>query len=281
MAKRYEELTFTDDFIFCKAMTEYPQLCEEVTSVILGKPVKIVKPPEKQKAVSLTVDGKGVRFDVYFMDDADTVYDIEMQTSAERELRKRSRYYQGMMDLNELKAGKSYKELPNSMIIFICLFDPFKQNEPLYTFTKRCEENPGLLLEDGTKTIFINSKGDRSKASEPLRIFLDYLEGINEAGAFTQKIAQIVDNIREHPEWRIEYMTLLERDREHEEIGLAKGRAEGLAKGRSEGRAEGQIEERVRTLKTLMANAHISLDDAMQMIGVSASEKELYLPYLS
>ena len=266
-------------------MTEYPQLCEEVTSVILGKPVKIFKPPEKQKAVSLTVDGKGVRFGVYFMDDADTIYDIEMQTSAERELRKRSRYYQGMMDLNELKAGKSYKELPNSMIIFICLFDPFKQNEPLYTFTKRCEENPGLLLEDGTKTIFINSKGDRSKASEPLRVFLDYLEGINETGAFTKKIAQIVDNIREHPEWRIEYMTLLERDREHEEIGLAKGRAEGLAKGlakgRSEGRAEGQTEERIRTLKTLMANAHISLDEAMQMIGVSASEKDLYLPYLS
>ena len=137
------------------------------------------------------------------------------------------------------------------------------------------------MLEDGTKTIFINSKGDRSKASESLRVFLDYLEGINETGAFTKKIAQIVDNIREHPEWRIEYMTLLERDREHEEIGLAKGRAEGLARGRSEGRAEGQIEERVRTLKTLMANAHISLDEAMQMIGVSASEKELYLPYLS
>ena len=297
MAKRYEDLRFTDDFIFCKAMTEYPQLCEEVTGVILGRPVKIIKPPEKQKAVSLTVDGKGVRFDVYFMDDADTVYDIEMQTSTKRELRRRSRYYQGMMDLNLLKAGRSYQELPNSMIIFICLFDPFKLDEPLYTFTKRCEERTELQLEDGTKTIFINSKGDRSKASEPLRCLLDYLEGTNQAGGFTQKIDQIVDNIREQPEWRMEYMTLLERDREHEDIGVAKGiaqglakgliqgRAEGLTQGRTEGltqgRAEGQTEERIRTLKTLMANTCVSLDEAMRMLGVPISERELYLPYLS
>ena len=67
-AKKYEELTFTDDFIFCKAMTEYTWLCEEITGLILGKQVKIVRPPEKQKAVTLTADGKGVRFDIHFMD---------------------------------------------------------------------------------------------------------------------------------------------------------------------------------------------------------------------
>lgn len=33
-----------------------------------------------QKAVKVTPDGKGVRFDVYFEDDQNVIYDLEMQT---------------------------------------------------------------------------------------------------------------------------------------------------------------------------------------------------------
>ena len=37
MAKRYEELTFADDFMFCKVLQNNPQVCRELTELILGK----------------------------------------------------------------------------------------------------------------------------------------------------------------------------------------------------------------------------------------------------
>ena len=59
---------------------------------------------------------------------------------------KRTRYYQGMIDMDELKKGQYYTELKESFIIFICTFDPFGENLPMYTFRHRCIEKEGLEL---------------------------------------------------------------------------------------------------------------------------------------
>ncbi|MFR3808785.1 MAG: Rpn family recombination-promoting nuclease/putative transposase [Lachnospiraceae bacterium] len=84
--------------------------------------------------MSITADAKGVRFDVYVEDEEDTVYDIEMQIANTKNLSKRSRYYQGMIDLNTLERGGNYKDLKNTYIIFLCLFDPFEKYITQYTF---------------------------------------------------------------------------------------------------------------------------------------------------
>ena len=69
--------------------------------------------PERQKSLKITSEGKGVRLDVYVQDDDDTVYDAEMQRKSNGEsiaqLPKRSRYYQGMVDLNLLEKQKHVK----------------------------------------------------------------------------------------------------------------------------------------------------------------------------
>ena len=39
MAKRYEELSFTDDFMFCKILELHPELCRELLELILGRSV--------------------------------------------------------------------------------------------------------------------------------------------------------------------------------------------------------------------------------------------------
>ena len=41
MAKRYEELTFTDDFMFCKVLQNNPDICKELAELILGKKIGV------------------------------------------------------------------------------------------------------------------------------------------------------------------------------------------------------------------------------------------------
>lgn len=72
-AKKYEDLTFTDDFMFCKVMTTNPELCHELLELILGKKVGAFTRLDQQKPIEMTADGKGIRFDVYSEDDSKTV----------------------------------------------------------------------------------------------------------------------------------------------------------------------------------------------------------------
>lgn len=59
-AKKYEDLTFTDDFMFCKVMTTNPELCHELLELILGKKVGAFTRLDQQKPIEMTVDGKGL-----------------------------------------------------------------------------------------------------------------------------------------------------------------------------------------------------------------------------
>ena len=94
MSKSYEELTFVDDFMFCKIMTSRPDLCKELLELVLDIKIKEINFPESQKSIEHTYNGKGIRLDVYVDDDEGTVYDLEMQAVVKRELPKRMRYYQ-------------------------------------------------------------------------------------------------------------------------------------------------------------------------------------------
>lgn len=76
--KAYEELTFTDDFMFWNILTSRPELCKELLELILEVKIKEIHPPEGQKTIENSFDSRGVRLDVYVDDDAGTVYDLEI-----------------------------------------------------------------------------------------------------------------------------------------------------------------------------------------------------------
>ena len=160
--------------------------------------------PADRQALAQTMDGS-------VHDENGHVYDIEMQCTngSEGELPKRTRYYQGMIDMDELKKGQYYTELKESFIIFICTFDPFGENLPMYTFRHRCIEKEGLELGDLSTKIFLNAKGESDTLDPDIAAFLRYVDGKAAEGALTKEINEEVIRIKEHKEMRREYMTLL------------------------------------------------------------------------
>ncbi len=229
--KSYEELNFTSDFIFCKILTQNKQLCKELIEIVLNRPIRDIKYINSQESMKFTYDSKGVRLDVYVEDYENTVYDVEMQIDINRNLPKRSRYYQGMIDLNMIKQGESYKILKESYVIFFCLKDPFGKGLAVYTFENRCSEIPELPLKDGTKKMFINSSGDLSEVTPELAAFLRYLKSGEATDEFTSTIDLEVENSIRHEKWRDEYMTFEQRILEEREDAWEEGRESGLAIG--------------------------------------------------
>ena len=218
--KRYEELSLFDDFLFRKIMENNTDLCKELTEVIIGRKIGKIISMSEQKPVEITADGRGVRFDVYMEDDESTVYDIEMQTYEEKELPKRTRYYQGMIDLHTMERGARFGELKKSYIVFICMKNPFKEYG-LHKYDMRtvCLQDPEVPFDDGSHKIILSAEGDKDDVSANLAAFLQYLVTKRAETDLTRRLDEKVRESRDHERWRMEYMTLEERDQRMREEG--------------------------------------------------------------
>lgn len=257
--KAWENLDITDDFLFGKVMRN-PEICKQMIEAILDIHIERIEYPEEQKVIDMTADSKSVRLDVYVKDTKDVIYNIEMQPVKKDNLPKRSRYYQGMIDLNLIEKGDSYKNLNQSYVIFICCFDLFGRNQCMYTFENRCIEEPDISLNDGTVKIFLNSKGNLSGKNTTLKAFLSYINnGTLAEDSFITSLDYEVKKAKENLEWRREYMTLFMRDQENKELGRSEGKLlntialvrKKLVKGLSPEDIADILEENVGTIEMM------------------------------
>lgn len=212
--KPLEELTITDDFMFGAVMRN-PRLCKKLLELILGVKIREIRYPELQKPIDERYASKGIRLDVYVEDDAGTVYDVEIQTTAKKELPKRTRYYQGLIDLHILDRGEDYRKLRKSFVIFICTYDPFGLGRWVYTFENRCREEPGLALGDGATKIILCVNGSTGEIDSELEDLLRFMDGKRPESEYTKELDKAVTEIRKDSKWRREYMVLNELIRDH------------------------------------------------------------------
>ncbi len=205
----------------------------------------------RKSSISLTHDGRGIRFDIYFEDEENVLYDIEMQTSYHKSLPKRARYYQGMIDLNSLSKGKRFRELKDSYIIFICTFDVFEKKRSIYSFENICSEDTSIRLNDGVHKIFLCTGGETDDTSEKMRVFLHYISCYKADGDFSKRLEAEVEKARINEKWRLDYMTLQEKFEDKFEEGLEKGIEQGKAEGEKE---REQLASRIEALEAELKN---------------------------
>lgn len=238
MAKCYEDLRFTDDFMFGKVM-ENKALCRDVLACLLGHAVGELHDVQTERQFRCTLDGKPIRLDVYARD-ADTVYDAEMQNLNHSSVQslalpKRSRFYQSLMDNDFLEKGNSYRSLPEGRVLFLCTFDPFGQGLPQYIFENRCEGHPALTLRDGALKIFYNCTCLSEALPTELRALYSFVRTGAGSTALTERLAAAVDAARRNEKWRSEYM----KELLHDDDIRTDARAEGISLGKAEGIAAG------------------------------------------
>ena len=232
MAKNYEELTIADDFMFGKVM-EDKELCRAVLECLLNQPVGEPEEIQAEREFRYITDGKPVRLDVYTRDQK-SIYDAEMQNlnhqKAENlELPKRSRFYQSSMDTDHLRRGKSYRELPEGKVLFICTFDPFGKGYAQYSFQNICTEDKNLYLKDGTEKIFYNSTSQSENISENLRLLYQYITTGQIGNHLTEKIEKAVVRAKKNEAWRAEYMKELLHDDDVRQEGIQEGIQQTIA----------------------------------------------------
>ena len=244
--KPIEDLTFSDDFMFGYIM-HMPDICKQVLEKLLHIKIDKLVYPELQKSIQTFYESKGVRLDVY-VKDSDRIFNIEIQNIRDKDLPKRTRYYQSMVDIDNLLKGDDYSQLKESFIIFICQYDHFKDGLPCYTFKNVCLENNERELDDKTTKVIFNSNAYEKEKDVAIKAFLKYINTRVPTDTFTKQLDSMVEKIKYNNKFRNEYLAMNLHDRDIKKQAFE----DGLSQGLSEGISQGELQAKIETAKNLL-----------------------------
>ncbi len=216
------------DFALFLAVMKNPRAYCNMLSIVMDERDLCLTDVKVEQVILNKSGRRAIRLDAWALDDKQRQFNTEMQNDTEHDdVRKRSRFYQGLMDSPILKAGKKtkYRHLPSTVIIFITQEDIFGKDLAKYTFTEQCEEVHGLHLDDGTTKIFLNMKSHNGR--QELVSLLQYMKHTDLTNPDIEvkderilELDQIVQEVKQSEEWEEARMSILK-------IGLEKGREEG------------------------------------------------------
>ena len=264
-----KDLNLMDKFLFDEAMEDKDNM-KTLLDIVLGQDTHLKYPPQTEKEFRNSKENRQIRLDVYAIDEDDVVYDTEPQKQNTKNLPKRSRLYQGLIDSNLLPPGSiDFNALNTVIIIMIMPFDLFGYELYQYTFRMKCEEISELELEDGATRIFLNSHGKHPEFVNPELIeLLEYMEKSTDTVAKkceSKRIHQMherITKLKSSKEMEIKYM----QKWEEKEIERQEAYAEGERVGEKRERTEGETrinkltkylleQERTEDLKKAVSDA--------------------------
>ena len=232
-SRSLQDLNLVDRFLFDETM-EVPGMYEIMVNILLENKVTLLDRVQTEKEFRISPELRSVRLDVVSMDITGTIYYTEMQKKNTGNLLKRSRYYQGQLDVSLLEPGSvDFNMLNDTCLILITPFDLFGKGLYRYTFSGVCEECPELKLWDGAVRVFINTKGtNRNDFSQEFLDFMEYLMETTDQRAEKSSSERIramhkeVKKIRVSEKMGVKYMQKWE-ERVYDRLeGKAEGRAD-------------------------------------------------------
>ena len=262
------EMTLLNRFLFSEVMSDL-EVYTAALQIILGEDeLKLLTGAQTEKEIKTAPWLRSIRLDVYAVDEHRTVYDTEVQAKKTNDLRKRSRYYQSLIDSSLLSPGtRNFNQLNDVCVIMIMPFDLFGLDKYYYTFVPCCKEDKSLELGDGAIRIFLNTRGKNDDEITPeLKEFLRYIESPDSASVEKsgsdrlKKIHACVNRIKSSEEAGVKYM--------QKWLDQIDSFDEGMEKAT------------LKSLQKLMQKQHMTAEEALDFLEVPKEEWEKYIPKL-
>lgn len=231
LEEKWERATIANNFIFYKVMHQNPELCRELLEILLEMKIDRIELYQEDE-IEVDYGKKAIRMDVYARG-KDKAFNLEIQANDTGEIPERARYYQGLLDVDQLNRGQDYKSLTTSYVIFICIPDIFKKGLGKYTFENLCQENPEIRLNDRAYKYFFVAKNYDKLLNEEQKAFMKCLLTNESSNSFSEKIIRKVEDAKHNAQWRKHFMEF--------ERQLAYSFREGKAEGMEEKAVEASL----------------------------------------
>lgn len=278
-------MNLIDSFLF-SCTTENNQDAAFISKLIIERATghtidKVIIESEKEFR-GLNTDERGIRMDICVTEMNESkvarVYDIEPNKYEQKDIFKRSRYYQSLTDAKNLLTGDKFDSLPDFISIWILTYDPFGDNRMIYKVKNMVEDGPGICYNDGTVKLYLYTGGEKGGSKE-LKELLHLFEDTRKCNATDEdliKLLNIVNKVKHNEEvgerfmrfesdWDIERRLLREETRKE-------ARAEGLAEGHAEGELKGRIEGIISSYRKFNATTEQIISALMEECNLSENE---------
>lgn len=246
-----DTLTLFDDELMGRVFDRNAKATELVLRLILGRNIKVISVNGQEEIRNAKVGGRNIILDVHAIDVAGEEMNIEVQGGSEGAHVRRARYHSSMLDTGMLKESQPLKELKDSYVIFIYKRDKFGKGLPLYhvdRYIKETEETFG----DGSHIIYVNGsyKGDDA-------------------------IGKLVSDFHQTDSEKMYYSELADGVEHYKETEKGRGNmSEAVEKYAREYAEECVIVEKITSVKNLMNNMKLTLEQALNALGISDKDRE-------
>lgn len=257
-----KKIKITDNIMFTSVFMNI-EIIKKFLQDILNLTINEIVFKQKEKVIDDIGDARGVRLDVYAIDDNDNIYDIEIQLRNDNDdLPERFRYYQGMIDKEVLIKGDNFKALKTTYIIFICMFNPFKDldaDDVIYHIKSQfiTSKNKIYDFDDRSYKIIINTTGNLNLQNDNIKSFVQLLKDgyksemkSNLSSMIENEMTKLINNRK----WSDNYMTVMQEY------------AQEYAK-------EAKLEQKIEIARNLLFE-NIDLDIVVKCTGLSKSQLE-------
>lgn len=234
-----------DDILMRMLFKDNTELAEYVLRTILNKPDLQITQLETQRDLKRIGGSRSLCLDVYAVDSANKIYDIEVQKDSSGASPRRARYHASAMDIENLKPGFDFEQLPEAYTIFITEEDIYSKGCPLYDI-ERINIHTGNPFDDGEHILFVNGQYAGNDAIG------DLMHDFRCNNASDMKNPLFAKGMR-----------------------YLKESKEGVEK-MCDVMKELVLENNIELIRNLMKNMKISAKQAMDALGIPAGEQELY-----
>lgn len=145
-----------DDFMRCMFKNNIP-LAEFVLRMITGMQELTITDCETQKDMKRLAGAHSICLDAYGTDADGKRYDLEIQRQEKGADPHRARYHSSVMDVENLRSGQEFRELPDTYTIFITEKDFYGKGMPIYPI-ERINLATDKPFEDGEHILYVNGQ---------------------------------------------------------------------------------------------------------------------------
>ena len=250
--KLVDGLTLFDDDLMSRVFDKNIEATELILRIILERDIKVICVDGQDELKNHEVGGRNITLDVHALEENGEEIDIEVQGNAAGANVKRARYHSSMVDSRMLREGQDFKKIKNSYVIFIYRHDKYKKGLPLYHIDRYVKET-GELFDDGSHIIYVN--GSYKGNDEIGRLMADFHQTNSE---------------------HMHYMTLAQSVKHYKETEEGRGQmCEAVEKYAEEYAKEYATNEKMISVKNLMENMKLTLEQALDAMGIQGDERTM------
>ena len=223
--KIISSLTLMDD-LFMKVVLQDSKCTEFILQTIMNNAKLKLKKQILQKNLS-NLHGHSLILDCLCEDEANNIYNIEIQNNVSGAQPKRARYHAALLDMHSLKKGKDFTQLPRSYVIFITAKDVLHGQQQIYHVERMIQES-GKPFSDESHIIYFNTSYIDNSPLGKLAEDFHALETNKMHSPILSKRVEALKNFNAHQKGDQEMNVLLEQYRQK---ALQEGMEQGIEKG--------------------------------------------------